>query len=38
MRALLGTASDYCEALVLKSSTVPSGAALGLRILLVVRS
>ena len=29
IRALLGTASHYCEAVVLKSRAVPSGTALG---------
>ena len=37
IRALLGTASQYCEALVLKSRTLPSGTALGLRILLALK-
>ena len=37
IRALLGSAFRYCEAIVLKSSAVPSGTTLGLRILLVVR-
>jgi len=37
IRALLGTASDYCEAVVFQSRTVPSGTALGLSILRVVR-
>ena len=30
-RALLGTASHFCEAVVLESRTVPSGTALGSR-------
>ena len=37
IRALIGTASQYCEAVVLESSAVPSGTTLGSRILLVVR-
>ena len=37
IRALLGTASHLCEAVVPKSGTVPVGTALDLRILLVVR-
>jgi len=37
MRALLGTDYHHCEAIFLRSSAVPSGTALGFRILLVVR-
>ena len=37
IRALLGTASHYCEAVVLELRTVPSGIALDLRMPLVVR-
>ena len=37
IRALLRTASYYCEAVVLESRTLPSGTALGLRILRVGR-
>ena len=37
IRALLRTASQNCEAVVLQSRTVPFGIALGSRILLVVR-
>ena len=37
MRALLGTASNLCEVVVLKLRTVPLGTALNLRIIRVVR-
>ena len=37
IRALLGTASRFCEAVVLELGTVPNDATLGLRILQVVR-
>ena len=37
LQALLGTASHYCEAIVLELSAVPSGTALVSRILLLVR-
>ena len=37
IRVLLGTASHFCEAIVLELGTVPKGTTLGLRILQVVR-
>ena len=37
MRALLGTASHFCEVVVLKLRTVPPGTALSLRTLRVIR-
>ena len=37
IRALLETASHFCEVVVLKLRTVPIGTALGLRILRVIR-
>ena len=37
IRTLLGTASHLCEVVVLQARTVPNGATLTLRILLVIR-
>ena len=37
IRALLGTASRFCEAVVLELGTAPNDLTLGLRILQVVR-
>jgi len=37
IRALLGTASHFCEAVVVKLRTVPLGTALRLRIIRVIR-